>query len=52
MSARIITIEAYDPQWVERYKDEALKLRTPGSRRQPAKPGGLWPVEKRICSAA
>ncbi|MGK0685089.1 GrpB family protein [Serratia marcescens] len=27
MSARIITIEAYDPQWVERYKDEALKLR-------------------------
>lgn len=25
MSARIITIEAYDPQWVERYKDGQQK---------------------------
>lgn len=27
MAERVIMVEAYDPQWVERYIDEALKLR-------------------------
>lgn len=27
MAARIITVEGYETQWLERYQDEALKLR-------------------------
>lgn len=27
MAARIITVESYETQWLERYQDETLKLR-------------------------